>query len=129
MTADLSTYRDGDIQVFQFIRSTDTAVAEWATALEAYIQQTPKKEPFYILIDVSAPDVDFTAAARQHSKRIFSQYQTHKGYIAMLFAWRTSPYFARLFFAALGKLGFKLNYFHQRDAAISWLHDMHAASS
>lgn len=126
MTADFSTFRDGEIQVFQFNRSTDEAVAEWAIALEAYIQQTPKKRPFYILLDVSAPDVDFTAAARQHSKRIFSDYHAHKGYIAMLFAWRTSPYFGRLFFASLGKLNFKLNYFHQREAAFSWLEKMHA---
>ena len=125
MTADLVVYKDEFIQVFQFLRSTDEAVDLWATELESYIQKMPKKEPFYILLDVSGQKVGFTATARQHSKRIFNQYRQRQGYIAMLFAWRTSPYFGRLFFSSLGKLGFKLNYFHQAEDAHNWLQQMY----
>ncbi len=125
MTADLLVYTDEFIQVFRFLRSTDEAVDLWAAELETYIQNVPPKAPFYILLDVSGDKVGFTAKARQHSKRIFNQNRKRKGYIAMLFEWRTSPYFGRLFFASLGKLNFKLNYFHQSEDAQNWLQQMH----
>ncbi len=125
MTADLLVYQDEFIQIFRFLRSTDEAVELWAAELESYIQNMPQKEPFFILLDVSGDKVGFTARARQHSKRIFNQYRMRKGYIAMLFEWRTSPYFGRLFFASLGKLSFKLNYFHQLEDAQNWLQQMH----
>jgi hypothetical protein len=125
MADDFSTYSDQFIQIFQFSRSTDQAVDQWAAAIEAYIEQMPKSEPFYILLDVSADGVDFTAHARQHSKRLFTKFKDRQGYVAMLFAWRTSPYFARLFFSSLGRLGFKRNFFHNRSQATAWLHEMY----
>lgn len=125
MTEDFQTFSEDFIQIFKFTRSTDEAIEEWAQALEDHLAQHPKDEPFYVLLDVSGESVEFTPAARQHSKRIFDSYRKRRGYIAMLFEWRTSPYFARLFFASLGKLSFKLNYFHNGDDARQWLRDMH----
>ncbi len=125
MTDDFYTRTEDFIEVFKFNRSTDEAVEQWAQALDGYIDNTPKKENFYILLDVSGEGVEFTELARSHSKRIFSKQKKRRGYIAMLFEWRTSPYFARLFFATIGKLGFKLNYFHQSDAAYEWLQEMY----
>ena len=129
MPDDFYTLQDDFINVFKFTRSTETAVDEWAIALERTIEETPESERFYILLDVSGDDVTFSQSARAHSKRIFSEYKERKGYIAMVFEWRTSPYFARVFFATIGKLGFKLNYFTDDKAAKAWLRDMHANES
>ncbi len=107
------------------MRSTDEAVEAWAQTLDQLIADTPKSELFYVLLDVRGDEVTFSAATREQSKRVFSKHQKRKGYIAMLFEWRTSPYFARLFFSTMGKLGFKLNYFHQEDAAYAWLREMY----
>lgn len=124
MSQDFQTFNEDFIQVFKFTRSTDEAVEAWAQALETHLEQHPEDERFFVLLDVSGESVEFTPAARQHSKRIFDNYRKREGYIAMLFAWRTSPYFARLFFASLGKLSFKLNYFHKAEDARQWLRDM-----
>lgn len=112
------------IDVFKFVRSTDEAVEAWAQALDETIANTPKSEKFYILLDVRGDEVTFSAMAREQSKRVFSKHHKRKGYVAMLFEWRTSPYFARLFFSTLGKLEPKLNYFHQEDSAYQWLNQM-----
>ena len=125
MSLDFYTETDGFIQIFKFNRSTDDAVRQWAEALDQAIESLPLKEPFYILLDVTGEEVEFTAQARQESKRIFGKHQAHHGYLAMLFEWRTSPYFGRLFFASLGKLNFKLNYFSDAEKARQWLHEMH----
>lgn len=129
MPDDFYMLQDDFIDIFKFTRSTDAAVDKWANELEKTIQKTPTSERFYILLDVSGDDVTFSQAARTHSKRIFSTYKERKGYIAMVFEWRTSPYFARVFFATIGKLGFKLNYFTDNEAAKAWLRDMHANES
>ncbi|MEO1290033.1 MAG: hypothetical protein AAFV93_19945 [Chloroflexota bacterium] len=125
MTDDFYRQQDDFIDIFKFRRSTDEAVEQWAESLEALIAETPKAQPFYILLDVSGDEVTFSELARSQSKRIFSQYKKRKGYIAMVFEWRTSPYFARLFFATIGKLGFKLNYFTDDADACAWLREMH----
>ena len=125
MTQDFYTESDDFIQIFRFKRSTDEAVLAWAEALDQHIESIPLKEPFFILLDVTGEEVEFTATARQESKRIFSKHRDHRGYLAMLFEWRTSPYFGRLFFASLGKLNFKMNYFSQADKAYQWLRDMY----
>lgn len=125
MALDFYMESDDFIQIFKFNRSTDEAVIAWADALEQYMGSIPQKEPFYILLDVTGEGVEFTSTARQESKRVFTQYQHHAGYLAMVFEWRTSPYFARLFFASIGKLSFKLNYFTKHDAATDWLRKMH----
>jgi hypothetical protein len=97
------------------------AVIAWAAAIETAIQETPEDTPFFVLIDVSGDGVAFTPLARQHSKRIFGTYRNRIGYVAMVFEWRTSPYFARLFFSTLGRLAFKLRYFHDGAEAQEWL--------
>ena len=125
MSLDFYTETHDFIQIFKFNRSTDEAVSQWAEAIEHAIESRPLNDPFYILLDVTGDEVEFTAMARQESKRIFSKHQTHRGYVAMLFEWRTSPYFARLFFASLGKLSFKLNYFSDAEKARQWLHEMY----
>lgn len=125
MTEDFYTLTEDFIEIFKFNRSTDEAVEQWAQALDHHIENTPGKDNFYILLDVSGEGVTFTELARSYSKQIFGKYKKRKGYIAFLFEWRTSPYFARLFFAAIGKIAFKLNYFHQADAAYAWLHEMY----
>ena len=127
MASDFYMETDGFIQIFRFNRSTDAAVMEWATALDDHMASIPRKEPFYIMLDVTGEGVEFTSMARQESKRIFTKYQTHVGFLAMVFEWRTSPYFARLFFASIGKLSFKLNYFTQYDLALDWLRTQHNA--
>lgn len=125
MALDFYVESDGFIQIFKFNRSTEEAVMQWAEALDGYIGSIPESEPFFILLDVTGDNVQFTASARRESKRIFSKHRAHTGYVAMLFEWRTSPYFALLFFASLGRLAFKLNYFSKRDAAHNWLAAMH----
>ena len=116
------------IDVFKFVRSTDEAVEAWAQQLDETITNTAKSEKFYILLDVRGEEVTFSAMAREESKRVFSTHHKRKGYIAMLFERRTSPYFARIFFSTLGKLGFKLKYFHQEESAYAWLNQMADAS-
>ena len=128
MPEDFYTVTEDFIEVFKFRRSTDEAVEQWAEALDTYIENTAKSDYFYILLDVSGDGVDFTEAARSQSKQVFSKHKKRKGYIAMLFEWRTSPYFARLFFATIGKTGFKLNYFHKADVAYEWLHRVYEDS-
>lgn len=125
MTDDFYTEKVDFIDVFKFVRSTDEAVDAWAQTLDQTIADTSKSELFYILLDVRGEEVTFSTSAREQSKRVFSKHQKRKGYIAMLFEWRTSPYFARLFFSTIGKLGFKLKYFHQEDAAYAWLNQMY----
>lgn len=122
---DFYTEIDDFIRIFKFVRSTDEAVLQWANALEQHIQDHATSEPFYALLDVTGDEVDFSAAARSNSKRIFNTYRKHSGYIAFLFEWRTSPYFARLFFASLGKLNFKLKYFTDEQDARQWLQAMY----
>lgn len=127
MTPNFYTESDNHIQIFKFNESTDDAVQQWADALDSYISSIPTQSPFYILLDVTGENVEFTPLARQESKRIFSKYQTRIGYVAMLFEWRTSPYFARIFFATIGKLGFKLKYFTEATEAHEWLYEVHAS--
>jgi len=124
MALDFFIETDDFIQIFKFNRSTDEAVMAWAEALDVYMGSIPPKDPFYIVLDVTGDSVEFTATARSEAKRIFAKYQHHVGYLAMVFEWRTSPYFARLFFASIGKLQFKLNYFTKHDAARDWLRTM-----
>lgn len=128
MSLDFYMETDDFIQIFKFHRSTDEAVMQWSHALDQAIDSLPPQDPFYILVDVTGDDVEFTALARQESKRVFGKHQAHRGYIAMLFEWRTSPYFARLFFSTLGKLNFKLQYFSQPEKAYQWLHEVHKSS-
>jgi len=127
MTTDFYSERDGHIQIFKFNESTDVAVQKWADALDTYMDSMPDDAPFYVLLDVTGEGVEFTPLARQESKRIFGKYKSHAGYLAMVFEWRTSPYFARLFFASLGKLGFKMKYFTDYDDARQWLQSMNDA--
>lgn len=124
MPEDFYMLQEDFITILKFNRSTDAAVEKWAAALEEKMQNTPKSTPFYILLDVSGDEVEFTSLARSHSKRIFTQYKQCKGYIAMIFEWRTSPYFARLFFSTIGKLSFQLKYFTDNTQAKQWLHEM-----
>lgn len=124
MSHDYHSETHGKIIIQKFTRSTDTAVDLWADDLEQRINTTPRDGCFFVLVDVAGPNVGFTPHARKRSKEIFSKYRHRQGYIAFLFEWRTSPYFARLFFASLGKLDFKLNYFHKRDQALAWLESM-----
>lgn len=121
VTSDFESRSHGKIIIQKFKRSTDEAVDVWANELIQIIETTPQDEHFFVLIDVAGPNVGFTPHARKRSKEIFSKYRHRQGNIAFLFEWRTSPYFARLFFASLGKLDFKLNYFHKRDQALQWL--------
>lgn len=121
MSDDYISEQVGRITVQKFIRSTDAAVDQWGRELAAYIEQTPDDTPFFVLVDVTGPHVGFTSHARQTSKALFTRYRDRQGYVAFLFEWRTSPYFARLFFASLGKLELKLNYFSSRSQAMAWL--------
>lgn len=127
MTSDFYMETHDFIQILKFRRSTDEAVMQWANVLESHIDSIPPKDPFYILLDVTGDGVEFTSLARQESKRIFGEHKAHVGYLAMVFEWRTSPYFARLFFASLGKLNFKMNYFTDHEQAIAWLHKMYSS--
>ncbi|MGB7337316.1 MAG: hypothetical protein WBC91_00375 [Phototrophicaceae bacterium] len=128
MTDDFYILQEDFITIFKFTQSTDDAVEKWAKALDETIQTTPKATPFYILLDVSGDNVEFTQMARNQSKHIFTKHKKRKGYIAMVFEWRTSPYFARLFFSTIGKLGFQLNYFIQDAQAKAWLTQMYTES-
>jgi len=128
MSLDFYTEQDDFIQIFKFNRSTDEAVMQWSEALDHAMESLPLNAPFYILLDVTGDEVEFTALARQESKRIFSKHQAHKGYVAMLFEWRTSPYFGRLFFSSLGKLSIRLNYFSDSEKAYQWLHSVYNSS-
>lgn len=124
MPHDYYSEAQGNIVTQKFLRSTDEAVDLWAKELAQLIEATPHNGCFFVLVDVAGPNVGFTARARERSKELFLKYRHRQGYIAFLFEWRTSPYFARLFFASLGKLDFKLNYFHKRDQALAWLETM-----
>lgn len=113
----------GRIVIHKFLDSSDESIDAWADDFRKTIDQTPPDRCFYILVDVAGPHVGFTAHARQTSKELFTHYRHRRGYLAFLFEWRTSPYFARLFFASLGKLEFRLSYFSQQDKALAWLHE------
>ena len=113
--------QQGEVMVYGFTRSEDADVDAWAAALTAHIEAIPIDQPFRVLMDVSAKQVNFTARARQRSVEIFSRYRTRQGRYAFLFSSRTAPYYSRIFFASLGRLKFSLNYFTDRQKALDWL--------
>lgn len=122
---DFYTETEDFIQIYKFNRSTDAAVKQWSDTLDRHIMAIQKSDPFFILLDVTGDNVEFTSTVRRAAKQIFSKHRDHVGYLAMIFSWRTSPYFARLFFASIGQLTFKLNYFTDIDAAKEWLQSNH----
>jgi hypothetical protein len=116
-----SDIQDG-ITIQTFLDSSEAAVDAWATDLIHAIENAPPGG-FRVLMDVSSSDVDFTRYARQKSHELFSRYRDHTGRLAFLFSGVTSPYFARIFFASLGRLRFALSYFSSREKALRWLHE------
>lgn len=113
--------RQGGIVLHVFTDSADESILVWEAELIRLIERTPPGESFRVLMDVSAADVSFTGLAREKSAAVFRRYQDRQGKLAMLFSSRTAPYFARIFFASLGKLRFERAYFSNRDAAVRWL--------
>ena len=110
-----------DIVIHRFITSEDEAVDLWSTAFTSLANSTPEAEWFRVLVDVAGPNISFTSHARATTRTLFTQYGKRKGRVAFLFAWRTSPYLARIFFAGLGKLELQINYFSDEASAIQWL--------
>lgn len=109
------------VRVHTFSDSSDEAVEAWAAELDNVMNSSSADHPFCVLIDVSAQHVSFTRLARQHTASLFSRYRQRRGRIAFLFSSRTAPYYARIFFASLGRLGFELSTFNNHDAALTWL--------
>ncbi|MBL8165292.1 MAG: hypothetical protein JNJ61_25135 [Anaerolineae bacterium] len=118
MTEGFVVEQQGHITIHRFTESSDKAVNAWRAAL---ISQFESDQPFAVLLDVSAKQVSFTAYARQTTKALFSQYRMRQGRFACLFSSRTAPYYARIFFASLGRLNFAIGTFSSRDAALEWL--------
>lgn len=117
----LTYEQDGRIILLTFIDSEDETVAEWGALMRQAIDSTPPGEPFLILVDVSAPDVAFTAAARRTSQELVAAYRMRRGRMAFIFGWVVGPYIARIFFASLGRIVFELNFFNSREKGIAWL--------
>ncbi|MEP7291661.1 MAG: hypothetical protein ABI835_07745 [Chloroflexota bacterium] len=115
------TEQDGSITIHTITDSSELAVDAWAEAAARLIEATPPGEIFLMLMDVSAKQVSFTRYARQKSLTLFTDYKHRRGRLAMLFSSRISPYFARIFFASLGKLEFEYEYFSSREQALEWL--------
>jgi hypothetical protein len=113
-----SSEKIGRIQCYRFSESSDGAIDLWRAEMETIMRAA---SPFRILMDVSAPQVQFTRHARQHSLALFQQHQHHPGKIAFLFSSHIAPYFARIFFATLGPFAFEVAFFSESAAAIAWL--------
>lgn len=111
---------DGVI-VYTFTNSSDEEVEAWAAALHQVMTASSPENSFRVLIDVSSKQVSFTRLARQHSMNLFTRHRQRHGRIAFLFSSRTAPYYARIFFASLGRLTFELSTFHNREKALEWL--------
>jgi hypothetical protein len=118
MAAGFVVEQHDHIVIHRFSDSSDESVDAWRAALIEVFEGT---EPFTVLMDVSAKDVSFTAHARQTTKMLFAQYRTRQGRFACLFSSRTAPYYARIFFASLGRLSFEIGTFSSHDAALEWL--------
>jgi hypothetical protein len=110
-----------DISIHTFSDCDEASIDDWVQAFVRTIDETPVSEPFRVLMDVSAPQVNFSRYARQKSQEYFSLYRGRKGRLAFLFSSRTAPHYARIFFASLGKLQFKLQFFRDRERALDWL--------
>ena len=117
----LEITEQGEIVIYTFTDSADKYVDEWAESLETLFNDTPTMQPLYVMVDVSSPDVEFTALARQKSAEIFPRYHTHRGRVAFVFSGVTAPYYARIFFAGMGRLDFEVEFFDNRDAGLNWL--------
>lgn len=115
------TEQHGEITIHTFADSSEAAIDAWAKAAAHMIEATPPDEVFLMLMDVSAKQVSFSRYARQKSLTLFTDYKHRRGRLAMLFSSKISPYFARIFFASLGKLEFEYEYFSNRDQALEWL--------
>lgn len=125
MSAGLHESHHNHITIYTFLDSSDDSVETWAAALCKLIDTTPLSQPFYVLMDVSAPHVQFTRLARQKSSEIFTTYRARQGYMAFLFSSKIAPHFSRLFFASLGRLNFDLHFYSDRETALTWLHESH----
>lgn len=121
MTSDFSTEQIGPVAVHTFSQSTEAAVDAWAEAMVRCFEDASPQEPVAILVDVSAPQVDFSRYARKTSQWLFNHYRQHPGKIAFIFSSRTAPYFARIFFASLGRLHFEVQSFNSRESGLRWL--------
>jgi hypothetical protein len=109
------------IRVYTFTNSSEAAIDAWGEALSRLIDSTPDSVPFSILMDVSAPQVNFSRYARQKTLELFTRYRGRRGRYAFLFSSKTAPHFARIFFASLGKLQFERHFFSDREKATDWL--------
>lgn len=117
----LEITEQGEIVIYTFIDSADVYVEQWAESIETLFKDTPAMQPLYVMVDVSSPDVEFTALARQKSAEIFPRYRNHRGRVAFVFSGVTAPYYARIFFAGLGILNFEVEFFDSREACLAWL--------
>jgi hypothetical protein len=108
------------VTVHTFTQSSDDAVDLWFNSAVSVIEGN---ERFTILLDVSAKQVSFTGYARQKSRELFTRYRHRQGRFAFLFSSKTAPHYARIFFASLGRLGFELQFFSNREKALSWLRE------
>ncbi len=120
-TPDFITEQAGKVAVHTFIHSTEAEIDAWAEAMVRCFEDASPQQPVAILVDVSAPQVDFSRYARKTSQWLFNQYRQRPGKIAFIFSSRTAPYFARIFFASLGKLQFEARSFSSREAGLHWL--------
>jgi hypothetical protein len=121
MVDGLRTESIDSILIYTFTNSSETAIDVWSDKLAATIEGTQPDQIFRVLIDVSAPQVSFSRHARQKSQYLFTCYRARKGRVAFLFSSKTAPHYARIFFASLGRLQFKLQFFSNREKALDWL--------
>ncbi|MBZ0292962.1 MAG: hypothetical protein K8L99_10405 [Anaerolineae bacterium] len=120
----LTSEQAGRAIIFTFTESTDEAVDQWGQAAVEWIEQTPVNAPFLMLVDVSARNVTFSQRARQTSIQLFKRFRQRQGRVAFIFSSRTAPYYARIFFATLGRLGFEIQFFHSCEQGLNWLREL-----
>jgi hypothetical protein len=113
--------QDGPVTLHTFTDSSEAAIDAWALAVVSLMESALPHRPFLLLMDVSSPQVSFTRYARDKTLALFSHYGQREGRLAFLFTSKVAPYYARIFFASLGKLTFETKYFSSRPQAVAWL--------
>lgn len=113
------------ITIFTLTHTDDETVTAWASDVETIMSHAEDDNPFYILIDAAYETTDFIPLLRQSVVRLCKTYRHKRGFVAFIFGMRTAPYVIRLFFATMGKLDFRINFFHERKAAEKWLYEVY----
>lgn len=111
------------ITIFIIHNNTRDTIQAWADSFrELLIAHEQSGDPYFLLMDVSNPNLAFTTAFRQKAQEVVNAYQHLEGYIAAVFTNRFMATILDFFMRAQRRKKFVFASFVNQQDALQWLH-------